>query len=48
MVYEMIVHLYRANSHGYYEAEIVTDITRPKFMFQDHGRCVLAVASTNL
>ena len=38
MVYEMIVHLYRANSHGHYEAE----------MFQDHRRCVLAVASTNL
>lgn len=41
MVYEMIVHLYRANSHGHYEAEIYN-------MFQDHGRCVLAVASTNL
>ena len=41
MVYEMIVHLYRANSHGYYETEIYN-------MFQDHGRCVLAVASTNL
>ena len=41
MVYEMTVHLYRANSHGYYAAKIYN-------MFQDHGRCVLAVASTNL
>ena len=41
MVYEMILHVYRTNSHGHYEAEIYK-------MFQDHGRCVLAVASINL